>query len=230
MGTIHHYTVSFDEIKINRERIIKAIGYPQNKVPVEIIRLIDTTVAESKEYCNIEGGYYLTNDIAIDLDRSELLIEKVVLTPEKIIVNQIKKSSAIAVFLCTVGPDMENRAKKMYKSGDSLLAYIIDSIASETVEVAMDIIQDRLAIQMKQKKMNITNRFSPGYCSWQVSEQQKLFSLLPPEFCGVTLNPSSLMIPIKSISGIIGIGKEVRKKDYPCKICDERNCIKRKDS
>ena len=41
-----------------------------------------------------------------------------------------------------------------------------------------------------------TNRFSPGYCGWHVNEQKLLFSLLPDNVCGITLNSSALMYPI----------------------------------
>lgn len=74
-----------------------------------------------------------------------------------------------------------------------------------------------------------TNRFSPGYCGWHVSEQHKLFSLFPaPEPCGVRLTPSALMMPIKSVSGIIGLGSHVRRMDYTCGLCDYLQCYKRK--
>jgi hypothetical protein len=73
--------------------------------------------------------------------------------------------------------------------------------------------------------MKITNRYSPGYCSWNVSEQKKLFSLLPEGCCGITLSASSLMSPIKSISGIIGMGRSVEFKEYVCEICSMKDCI-----
>ena len=72
-----------------------------------------------------------------------------------------------------------------------------------------------------------TNRYSPGYCGWNVSDQQKLFALLPKNFCGVSLNENSMMLPVKSISAVIGIGKTVEKKDYQCSICDVEFCYKR---
>jgi hypothetical protein len=46
--------------------------------------------------------------------------------------------------------------------------------------------------------------------------------------CGVRLTDSSLMVPIKSVSGIIGIGEKVRKLDYTCGLCDFKQCYKRK--
>ena len=74
-----------------------------------------------------------------------------------------------------------------------------------------------------------TNRFSPGYCGWHVSEQQRLFSLFPTANpCGIRLTDSSLMIPIKSVSGIIGIGKNVRHLDYSCGLCNYSKCYKKR--
>ena len=48
------------------------------------------------------------------------------------------------------------------------------------------------------------------------------------ETCGVSLTESSLMVPIKSVSGIIGLGPQVRHLDYTCGLCDFKQCYKRK--
>ena len=74
-----------------------------------------------------------------------------------------------------------------------------------------------------------TNRFSPGYCGWHVREQPDLFSLFPtPHPCGIHLTDSCLMVPIKSVSGVIGIGPNVKKLEYSCGLCDYKNCYKRR--
>ena len=44
---------------------------------------------------------------------------------------------------------------------------------------------------------------------------------------GITINESCLMQPIKSVSGIIGIGDEVRKRSYGCDICNSTSCAYR---
>ncbi len=76
------------------------------------------------------------------------------------------------------------------------------------------------------KGLHVTNRYSPGYCGWSVAEQGMLFSFLPKNFCDIRLTESSLMIPLKSVSGIIGIGKELRRKGYKCDFCDIANCLR----
>ncbi|MHB8579979.1 MAG: vitamin B12 dependent-methionine synthase activation domain-containing protein [Ignavibacteriaceae bacterium] len=80
---------------------------------------------------------------------------------------------------------------------------------------------------MLKRGMKITNRYSPGYCNWNVSEQHLFFSLLPQNFCGITLTESSLMLPVKSISGIIGIGSNVKYSKYFCDKCGVKDCTYR---
>jgi hypothetical protein len=46
--------------------------------------------------------------------------------------------------------------------------------------------------------------------------------------CGVTLTDSSLMLPIKSVSGVIGVGPDVKKMDYTCGLCSFADCFRRK--
>ena len=111
---------------------------------------------------------------------------------------------------------------------DFLKGYIYDVVGSEIVEAAADIMQEELAKSMHDCGMKITNRYSPGYCGWDVSEQHKLFDLIPENFCGIQLNQSALMDPVKSISGIIGIGKNVKYNEYTCGMCEMVDCIYRR--
>ena len=111
------------------------------------------------------------------------------------------------------------------KEGDLLRGYVYDVIGSEVVEGAADRIQEVLKRTEGAKGKNISNRFSPGYCGWDVADQHKLFSFFKDNFCGITLTESALMNPIKSVSGLIGIGRDVKYSPYQCHLCDSKNCI-----
>jgi len=78
---------------------------------------------------------------------------------------------------------------------------------------------------MKIIGLKVSNRYSPGYCTWDVSEQKKLFSFFPDRFAGITLSDSSLMNPIKSVSGIAGIGKDIKHLGYVCDNCTVVDCV-----
>ena len=62
----------------------------------------------------------------------------------------------------------------------------------------------------------VSHPYSPGYCGWHVTQQKFFFSLLPEQPCGVRLSESSLMSPIKSVSGVIAVGERIVKRKYGC--------------
>ena len=74
-------------------------------------------------------------------------------------------------------------------------------------------------------------RFSPGYCGWHITAQRKLFDLLDPDETVISLNESCLMSPLKSISGVLVIGrKEIFDFDdsFPfCSTCSDHSCRER---
>ena len=145
-----------------------------------------------------------------------------------IILRQLRGSEAYALFVCTAGVEYEAYQQRLKVQGDMVRVFIADALGSVIAEKCAD--QMEIALQESIDKLGWkhTNRFSPGYCGWHVSQQQMLFPLFQEHTCGVTLTDSSLMVPIKSVSGIIGLGANVRKLDYTCGLCDFKQCYKRK--
>lgn len=140
----------------------------------------------------------------------------------------MEEAEKIAVFICTAGQGFSDYSRKYNKEGEYLKGYIVDTMGSVVVEKSMDFIQSELEKQVQSEGMKITNRYSPGYCNWPVDDQKLLFSLVPAHTCEISLSASCLMVPIKSVSGIIGIGRNVRKSSYSCDICNNLTCIYRK--
>ena len=116
-------------------------------------------------------------------------------------------------------------SKKISSDKDPLLGYIYDVLGSVVVEKATDKMENRLQESLRSENLNLSDRFSPGYCDWLVAEQKKLFELLPSDFCQVSLSDSCLMSPIKSVSGFIGIGAGLKQSGYQCNWCSDENCI-----
>jgi cobalamin-dependent methionine synthase I len=146
---------------------------------------------------------------------------------EAIVTRHLDKSTAVAVFACTAGQEISRLAAEFNRKGHSIHAYLVDSLGSIVVERAMDLIQEGLKFAMQSENLQITNRYSPGYCGWDIREQKKLFDLLPPDFCGIRLSDTMLMKPVKSVSGFIGIGRNVTYDNYACGYCPDKNCIYR---
>ena len=146
----------------------------------------------------------------------------------KIILRQLRGAEAYAIFVCTAGVEYEIFQQRLKTENDMVRMFIADALGTVIAEKCADSMEETLQLSIDKLGWKYTNRFSPGYCGWHVGEQQKLFPLFDGHTCGVTLTDSSLMVPIKSVSGIIGVGQEVRRLDYTCGLCTFEKCYKRK--
>jgi hypothetical protein len=220
------YQYSLPELPLKMEWINSLLGYPEGNLPEPIPEVIHSILGEAPEHTDIQGGYLIMDQVEIR-DKSHILVDGLEFHPTRAIAHQVRASEKLAFFMITAGDGITTWSQKELTRGDPMAGYIIDLIGSEIVVAALDRMQDDLAGKMKSAGFNITNRYSPGDCGWPVTDQQKLFSFFPENFCGISLSESSLMHPIKSVSGIIGIGKDVRKTAYACDLCEMEACLYR---
>ncbi len=203
------------------------MGYSPGSAPEPLTDLIAEVSDELMPLGDVKAEYLIFNRLASDPDSKSIEIEGVVFCVKPVIFSQIKKAGGAALFICTAGAEIGIRSRASMKDGDLLRGYVYDVIGSEVVENAADRMQEELRLEVAASGLKITNRFSPGYCGWDVAEQHKLFSFFPENYCGISLTESSLMNPVKSVSGLIGIGRDVRYAPYQCHLCEDKNCIYR---
>jgi hypothetical protein len=222
------FQVPFSELNLTVPQIEKVIGYDEGQAQETISEFISKNLKEAKEFSLVKSEYAVFTDVKfIDATKS-VEINGIVFNVGKIVYAQLKRSDSIAIFLCTAGEEIGIHSRTAMKEGNLLEGYIYDVIGSEIADLAADFMQKDLEIVIASIGKKITNRYSPGYCRWDVSEQHKLFKLMPDNFCGIRLTPSALMDPVKSVSGFIGIGNDVRFNPYTCNLCDMKDCIYRK--
>jgi hypothetical protein len=226
-GILRSYRYDFKDLAIESGVIDDYIGFTPGEAPEPFPLIIREILSESEKLVRPEGGYALFKEICIDRENKKTIIGDVELGTKSIVTRHMDKSALIAVFACTAGTEISRLASDYNKKGHTVHAYIADSLGSIVVERAMDMIQEQLRFMMDQQGLKITNRYSPGYCGWELKEQAKLFGLLPELFCSISLSDSMLMKPIKSVSGIIGIGKDVTYDHYTCSYCKDVNCLYR---
>ncbi|MBN2347844.1 MAG: hypothetical protein JXJ22_03350 [Bacteroidales bacterium] len=215
------------DIKINTQNILSFLGYKHQEPEEMVSVVINKYLSESIHLIHPKGGFIIKKIDHLDKTKGILLIDGKALHVNRIIASQLTGIEFIALFICTIGDKIEKLARKLMGEGDSLEGYTLDIIGSEAAEETAEIIHQFINKTANQYRYSITNRFSPGYCTWNVKEQAELFSFFPQQFSGITLTESALMSPIKSVSGIIGLGKEVKKHKYPCQKCKQTDCLYR---
>ncbi|MFI3317822.1 MAG: vitamin B12 dependent-methionine synthase activation domain-containing protein [Rikenellaceae bacterium] len=220
---VSYMQISLAEMDLDLREVYRSMGYRGNTPEADICALCQELISEVEQIAR-PSFYYQIFDC--DPSSESLKVGDTEFMTGKIISSLMKRSSSAAVFVATAGWQVQRWLDEISASGDALRLFIADAIASTIVEA----MGDRMELDLEQRigDMLHTNRFSPGYCKWDIREQQKLFKVLSDQRCEITLNDSCLMQPIKSISGVIGIGKDVITKKYGCAICQRADCYMRK--
>lgn len=226
--------LSSNDISLTSEFILQRMGYVYTSAPEPIPEMVSKAINHSKKLIELKAGLITCDQIEFLKKSHSLKIRNnhsvVDLSVNPIIFNQLKNADGIITFLCTAGANISKYTSSLMGEGEIIEGYIYDVIGSEWVEATMDKIQEILKYNFNSRELKLTNRFSPGYCTWNIKDQKNIFKLFPNGFCNVTLSASCLMNPVKSISGIIGYGKEIVTAVYPCSICSEKECLHKRHS
>ena len=227
LNELKTYEIDPSEIHISQEMIARLIGADPDNIPEPYGEIIDTELEQIRNYNDIRGGYRIIDDIALNKNETSLVAEKRQFLLGRQVFQHVKNAEMMIFFFFFSGASVGDRSKQLMDEGLMLEGYVTDVVGSTIVEKAMDQIHQKIKIEMNDRNLFVTNRYSPGYCEWNVTDQHELFALFPNDFCGVRLSENAMMHPVKSISGIIGIGENVKFNKYVCESCTSVNCIYR---
>lgn len=220
--------LTYPDLNITAAEIYEQMGYGNALPDADVQAETERMISRVKEILRPQFSFFITK-ATLDEENNLLTTGTATMQIGKIISRQLRGSSAFAFFVATAGMEFENLQEQLKTEGDMVSIFIADAMGSVIAEKAADCMELALQQTLASSGLKHTNRFSPGYCGWHVSQQHLLFSHFPtPQPCGITLSESSLMTPIKSVSGIIGIGATVRHLDYTCGLCDYKDCYKRR--
>jgi len=212
-------------ITIDKHQILSQIGYADDYEPSARIKSLVNDYIEN--YHNlIESSFsYVIRDIE-SVQESRVSIENSITLESKVISRLLKRCDTVAVFVLTIGNHLEDMVAYLAENGLVLQAAVLDAIGSGTAEQLAVFVEDRIRESATSRGFVISRRFSPGYCDWDVSQQEMIFKAMQEDTAGVRLTEGYLMLPRKSISGIIGIGSNNSNIDNynPCKSCLAADC------
>jgi len=224
--TTSFFDCPLSELNIDRNELYTLMGYGQNIPGEDIQIIIDDLIRELSLDCTPRCGYTLKKGRILDKEHIE--VGDVILNPGKIITYAMREADYYAFFTVTVGEVFDRLIVRLKKEDDMVKVFVADALGSVLADATVSWLMNRLSEEAASQNMLISNNYSPGYCDWLLIEQKKLFSLFPEGITGINLTDSCLMLPVKSISGIVAVGEHVKKRAYGCDICKMTNCVKNK--
>ncbi len=226
MKKVEFFDCTIADLSWDIREIYLLMGYGSH-IPDEGVRqLIQEILDELSHRLVPHYGYVLVDGNVPE--RGKLLLDNQLFNPGAIISHAMKGAEKYAVFTATIGEEFDNFSRQLKAEDDILRVFIADALGSVLAEATVTLLMKQLEVMADKEGMHISNNYSPGYCDWFLAEQKQLFSFFPESSTGITLTDSCLMLPVKSVSGIVALGKDVKRREYGCNICKMVNCIKNK--
>jgi hypothetical protein len=225
---IKEFLFKYDELTLDQMGIHAVLGYPGSPLPAPFDSYLEEALEFASGLTEIRAICRIIEPVRLEPSKGSVHADGRSFLVGKTVCKELRNSEKLLFFVCTAGKSISDKSAELLKGDDPAKGYIYDQVGTFLTEAAGDRMQQLVLAGLVDRDELITNRYSPGYCHWDVADQHLLFSLFPPAPCGVTLTSSALMHPVKSISGVIGIGKAVNYRDYPCALCQSLNCIYRK--
>jgi len=221
MNEVHEIAFPVRELKITSSDLSVRMTGQKNSLPPELVESLDDLLTPLLDY-KVLAGYCFYD---AKLDGSCLYTRNEVLNVGSRVGELLFGVEQIAVFACTVEKELE---RIMGEITDPVAIYLADVLGTILIEKVVLKLREQFTPILFSLHTTQTTTLCPRNRGWNITEQTKLFNLLPKSFLGIRLNEYGMMTPVKSISGIVGFGEHVKYRKTSCQTCDSPNCFYRK--
>ena len=186
-----------------KAEILKFLGYQKNvAVDAQTEALIQRAIQEVTQLSEFKyvHAYY-------DYPQDFMLAHQAYM-------DYLKGSEGYLLCATTIGIAVDRRLKRLQME-DMAYAVVFDATAGVYVEHLADEYEKNLPYQ------SLGFRFCPGYAGTPLEDNAKIAILVKANKIGISFLNSGLMLPMKSMTGIVRIGGESRKSCANCVVASD---------
>ncbi len=218
------------KLNIDREEVLRYQGYSKKKVKKpnrNILQITEEEINRGYSLFKPREIYSLIKIISFTSKGGINLENELVFRFSKSIINQLKGASHLFVGVVTIGDFLEKKVSELFSQGEYPRALALDAVGTVAVEDFSREVRKLARQEVKEQRFKTSRHFSPGYGGWEVSQQEIIFKSILTNNIGVRLTKGYMMLPQKSLSWIIGVGKEMiisSEEDNNCGNCQYKCC------
>lgn len=216
------FTKTYPAPAYNRKEILRYAGVKAETA--ETAGLVDECLKEAADCFSYQVAYAEFEILPSEKGLGTELFQ----TDSSLLKAKLDGCHSLIAFVATVGLGIDRLIAK-YAVLSPAKALIFQAIGAERIESLCDVFCEEIRANKEDEGEFAKQRLSPGYGDFSIGVQAEIFrALAPQKRIGVTLGKTLLMSPSKSVSAIIGIGKERKQeKNVGCGGC-EKECAYRK--
>lgn len=204
---------------VDRDRVFRYLGMRPDGAEEALVQLVDDCIpaflaAVRPRACWTEVPISRMGDV---LDFGVCRVESASLS------RNLRGCDRAILFAATLGAETDRRRRTASVTSPAR-ALVLDAMGTAGIETVCDDLCRRFAAQHPDRKLR--PRFSPGYGDLPLDFQRTLLGVLDSQRkAGISLSESLLMVPQKSVSAIVGLGRQgCTLAVGNCEECVQKDC------
>ena len=198
------YSLTSEQICPTQDEILHYLGYTRPQVTEEDRELIDRFRPMVQPVLAGRGCYSrypieCVGDGRIRMPYGEIF--------SKDLTANLHDCSEIYLMAVTIGAPFDRLLQRTRLSSMAEVA-VFQAIGAASVEYVIDSLNAKLRQEAEAEGYFVRPRYSPGFGDYTLEHQKRIFELLQPgRYAGITLRDTLIMTPEKSVTALMGIGK-----------------------
>ncbi|MBR2404991.1 MAG: Vitamin B12 dependent methionine synthase activation subunit [Clostridia bacterium] len=217
---VYSHSQNAADLHIDQKEILRYMGHKGAACP-QTQMLIGSLMENVRQNAMPRGAFVLKK---LEREHENIKIGSMDIKSKNLARN-LEGCEDVIVFAITCGAQID-RLIDSKSSTEPSKALAISAIATTLCEAYADSLCGELKAYFANKGLYLRPRFSPGYGDFLLEFQKDIVSLTDAaKRCSINLTDSLMLVPSKSVTGIIGIGKEMTHcPPLGCEACDKTDC------
>ena len=211
---------TYDIRGVQRSDVLRYLGHNGQVISADLDARIDTTVARCLSVARPRGS--ITSFPIASIDEQSIKLTGCALPLMGAdISTHLSDATEVALMAVTLGADVDRELRRL-SLVDAFEQVLFDAAATAVVERAADAAEAHIRAYARDLGAYTSWRFSPGYGDLPLDIQPTFLAALDAtRQLGITLTPSNLMVPTKSVTALVGIHPTPQPgQGTPCPICN----------
>jgi cobalamin-dependent methionine synthase I len=190
-------------VTVSRPMVLLRLGYRRPaQVPERTARLIDEIMEQGRGLLRPRAVYGTFDAATPEPEIS--VIGGTLRARSRSLHERLQGCRRAVLFAATIGIEIETWCQGLMAEGQMTRGLLADAYASSAA-IALGLEVETLAARvLSEEGLAATRRHAPGYADWSLEAQVPLHALLDATRIGIRLTEDFLMLPAKSISGVVG--------------------------
>ena len=219
-------------VRLNRDEALGYLGYAGQQVDETLLARFH----ELADACDAGIEPVYAWEIAdVDQERTRwegqnpcvALADSKLVLPGASITEHLHGAHKVALMACTLGAVSEREMRK-HAALSAADGVMFGACASALVEAAANAVEALVVVRAHEMGLHTNWRFSPGYGDLPLDVQPAFVAELDAaRKLGITVTPSNMLVPVKSVTAVIGLFDEVKADAdvrHACGVCQLKGC------